>query len=429
MWNLHEALITPDQFARILVDDLDMPADKKPAIAVQVATQIRTQLEEYAGVALHPLFHSTWTIEGDGTTTKTIHPARSRDESSTPNPIPSTPIPSGLQLNSASAADEQPQVSANASPLRNGQPNGNAATALPTASILNPDDTYRCIVNLSIYLKTKHYTDRLEWSLLHPPGLAEMFAKRTCADLGLAGEWVPAITHAMYEAVLKLKKEACERGGLMSAYEIDNDTLEDREAGWRFGLRPLGVTPEEGGSDWEPRLETLSKEEMEKRELDRERQVRRVRRETARFSSTTGLGQGGMPEIFDVGRGRESDVFGLPQGSGARDNAGGAGAEESLGRGERSKKKRRFRSLSPVGRDTPGATTGYGGDGTNLMEAERQSWRCSHCLVWGSAVWAVRDGPQGPRTLCHNCGLLYERDKQLPPWSKDLFLGEKPYPA
>ena len=59
-------------------------------------------------------------------------------------------------------------------------------------------------------------------------------------------------------------------------------------------------------------------------------------------------------------------------------------------------------------------------------------------MVWGTAVWAVRDGPAGPRvsdetdwlclleltlcfqTLCHNCGLLYERDKVAPEWSRDL---------
>ena len=29
------------------------------------------------------------------------------------------------------------------------------------------------------------------------------------------------------------------------------------------------------------------------------------------------------------------------------------------------------------------------------------------------------------KTLCNNCGLLYERDKQLPPWSKDIHLHDK----
>ena len=53
---------------------------------------------------------------------------------------------------------------------------------------------------------------------------------------------------------------------------------------------------------------------------------------------------------------------------------------------------------------------------------ERHSWRCAHCQVWGTGVWAVRDGPAGPRvrpfvfgrlliltemqSLCNNCGLV-----------------------
>lgn len=76
-----------------------------------------------------------------------------------------------------------------------------------------------------------------------------------------------------------------------------------------------------------------------------------------------------------------------------------------MGRGERSKKKRRFRSLSPAGRSgTPGGRYtpdvggggGYGGGGT-LTEIERTTWRCAHCRIWGTGVWAVRDGPYGPR--------------------------------
>jgi chromatin structure-remodeling complex subunit SFH1 len=51
------------------------------------------------------------------------------------------------------------------------------------------------------------------------------------------------------------------------------------------------------------------------------------------------------------------------------------------------------------------------------------TYRCHHCRLWGAAIWAVRDGPAGPRTLCHNCGYLYERDGKLPPWSYKLFDG------
>ncbi len=45
----------------------------------------------------------------------------------------------------------------------------------------------------------------------------------------------------------------------------------------------------------------------------------------------------------------------------------------------------------------------------------------------GNGRLAVRDGPRGPRTLCNNCGYLYERDKKLPPWSENLFYLDRPY--
>lgn len=262
-----------------------------------------------------------------------------------------------------------------------------SAARTPTSNELNPDDTYRCIITLNINLQNKLFTDKFEWSLLHPPGMAERFAKQTCADIGLTGEWIPAVTHAIYEAVLRLKKEACESGGLVGIYGnfFDNDAVPGQEAGWRYDNEHLA-------DEWEPKIERLSKEEIEKREGDRERQIRRLRRETARFSSTTNMDRG-LP--LQQGQQSQGGYFDQPIDS----------AETPMGRGERSKKKRRFRSLSPQGRSgTPGGggrgtpdQTGYGGSGGGLAEWERQTWRCSHCAVHGSAVWAVRDGPSGPR--------------------------------
>jgi chromatin structure-remodeling complex subunit SFH1 len=138
-------------------------------------------------------------------------------------------------------------------------------------------------------------------------------------------------------------------------------------------------------SEWEPRVEQLSKEEIEKREGERERHIRRLRRETARFSSSTMM-------------------TGTPQVGGTSGYFDSEPAEERMGRGERSKKKKRFRSLSPLaragtpGRGTPdvGGVAGYGG-GVSLTEFERNTWRCAHCKVWGTSVWAVRDGPHGPK--------------------------------
>lgn len=376
-WNLHETLITTDQFAQTLVQDLDLP--NRAGVVAEISKQIRTQLEEYAGVALHPLFHTEQqnlgaqqvaNVGASATAVGTPRPTMalaSRDDSPTSalraGSRADTPMQTGLPTPSQAPTSQVPDVTAEATPI------------LPDSDDYNPDDTYRCIINLNLNLASMLYTDKFEWSLLHPPGTAEAFAKTTCADLGLTGEWIPAMTHAIYEAVLRLKKEACEAGGLVTGWgglqqELPNDAAHGAEAGWRYD-------PDHLADEWEPKVEILSKEEIEKREGDRERQVRRLRRETARFSSTAGM-LGGTP-------------FGVPEAE-----------EERMGRGERSKKKRRFRSLSPLGRGgTPGGrgtpdVGGYGGGGA-LTDQERMTWRCSHCQVWGTSVWAVRDGPAGPK--------------------------------
>ena len=372
LWNLHESLTTTDQFAQAMVQDLDLPDRGK--LANEISKQIRTQLEEYAGIALHPLFQQTG-VNGLATTLL----GDSRDVSATPAASGNaTPMRNGIRSNgfstpsrfpTTSVPPPQPEVKALATPIT------------PECDDYNPDDMYRCIVNLNINLSNHLYTDKFEWSLLHPPGTAELFAKQTCADLGLPREWVPAMTHAIYEAVLRLKKEACESGGLLGGYggEIPNEAAHGAEAGWRYDNETLAA-------EWEPKVEQLSKEEIEKREGDRERQIRRLRRETARFSSSTMM-------------------MGTPQAGGTGGYFDPEPAEERMGRGERSKKKKRFRSLSPLaragtpgGRGTPdvGGIAGYGGGGS-LNEFERSAWRCSHCKTWGTAVWAVRDGPQGPR--------------------------------
>lgn len=376
LWNLHETVITTDQFAATLVQDLDLP--NQTILINEISKQIRTQLEEYAGVALHPLFHSEDKTPPNGFAAALAPTAQSsfRDTPATPaTPLhlsargPETPIRNGIDTPTKVKGSQQlPDVTATATPIPAGSDD------------LNADDTYRCVVYLNINLASQLYTDKFEWSLLHPPGTAEAFAKVTCADLGLSGEWVPVLTHAIYEAVLRLKKEACEAGGLVTGWGLmgpelpPNDAAHGAEAGWRHD-------PEHLADAWEPKIEILSQEEMEKREIDRERQVRRLRRETARFSSNTGM------------------IGGTPLGG-----AYGAEVEEErMGRGERTKKKRRFRSLSPLGRSgTPGGRgtpdAGYGGGGSgSLTEQERISWRCTHCRIWGGSVWAVRDGPYGPR--------------------------------
>jgi chromatin structure-remodeling complex subunit SFH1 len=410
LWNLHEALITPDQFARTFVEELDFPTLRKQAMIIEISNQIRQQLEEHASTALHPLFQSSAPQTAAPTTAAPTpgHLPMSREMSSTPMQA-DTPGGSFLQLPKANG---HVPVSDPASPAANGIADPGiavSAQSLPNdagpSSVLNPADSHRCILSISINLQNQLYTDKFEWSLLHPPGFAEMFAKQTCADLGLSGEWVPGMAHAIYEASLRLKKDMLDNGGSLAGVvgsgvngwgELENEACEYHGttesalgvgAGWRFDEDGLGA-------DWEPKIEVLSKEEIEKREGDRERQIRRQRRETARFTTTLAPLQtqsSGINDYFAGGLGSQQ--------------ANGGGEDERMGRGERSKKKRRFRSLSPVGRDTPD-TSGFAGSTTQLTEGERQYWLCSHCKVWGSAVWGVRDGPNGQKVCLLTTAML-----------------------
>lgn len=401
LWNLHEALITPDQFAKTFVDELDFPVMRKQVMVLEIANQIRQQLEEYAATALHPLFQPSFMHPVPPTTNAPSPSAQqgiSREESSTPMHA-DTPNTNPLQPSHTNGFNPS---SGRSTPMPNGTSTpAMAVTAQPlpkdpsTSLVHNPPDTHRCVLTLSINLQNRLYTDKFEWSLLHPSGFAELFAKQTCADLGLSGEWVPSMAHAIYEASLRLKKEMVENGGTLAGVvgsgvdgfgNIENEACEYHGtaepafgvgAGWRFDEDALG-------HDWEPKIEVLSKEEIERREGDRERQLRRARRETARFTTTYALQAQGSSlggDYFSGGLGSSQQI---------------TGDDERMGRGERSKKKRRFRSLSPVGRETP-EIAGFGGTSSQLTEGERQYWKCSHCQVWGSAIWGVRDGPAGPR--------------------------------
>ncbi|KJZ78349.1 hypothetical protein HIM_02387 [Hirsutella minnesotensis 3608] len=374
-WNLHETLITTDQFAQTLAQDLDLP--NRSSVVAEISKQIRTQLEEYAGVALHPLFHTEQSAPAAALAQSTAGGANGAAVS-TPRPgmsLKSRADSPASFARALSRPDTPAQTAGPATPTQGPAPKvtAEATPILPDSDDYNPDDTYRCVINLNLNLSSMLYTDKFEWSLLHPPGTAEAFAKIT----------------------------SCEAGGLVAGWggvqqDLPNDAANGSEAGWRYD-------PDHLADDWEPKVEFLTKEEIEKREGDRERQVRRLRRETARFSSTAGM-LGGTP-------------FGAPAEL----------EEERMGRGERSKKKRRFRSLSPLGRGgTPGGrgtpdVGGYGGGGA-LTDAERITWRCSHCRIWGTSVWAVRDGPAGPKSLCANCGSLYERDRKLPRQIRNLHL-------
>ncbi|KAI0039780.1 SNF5-domain-containing protein [Auriscalpium vulgare] len=235
VWNLREMLITPEQFARTFCADLELPAS--PWVET-VAAQIRAQLEDQEGVG-------------------------------------------GMELAVDGTAEEG-------------------------------DDVPECRVVLSIDVQVDNYhlVDHIEWDLrstLTP----EAFSHQVCLDLGLSGEASPLIAHAIHEELMKHKKDSIEWGVIGGHGEVastedisaprDKSGLSLMKDKTGLGLG-WGRAPKQGRGpqvlrsvwrDWaeaeefKTRWELLTQEEVERREVERERASRRLRRETSKFQSST----------------------------------------------------------------------------------------------------------------------------------------------
>ncbi|KAI0069951.1 SNF5-domain-containing protein [Panus rudis PR-1116 ss-1] len=242
VWNLNEGLIKPEAFARIFCFDLELP--ENPWVET-IANQIKAQLEDYEGVA-------------------------------------------GMDL-----GDPYVQYS-------------NSMEEVPEC---------RVILSIDVQIGNYHLVDHIEWDLFSTL-TPESFAQTLCADLGLGGEAIPLISHAIHEELIKHKRDAIEWGviggddandGSSNANVAADGTEKPRD---KSGLSLLkdktglglgwGRTPKDGRGpkplrsvwkDWpeaeefRTRFEVLSAEEVERREIERERAARRLRRETSKFQS------------------------------------------------------------------------------------------------------------------------------------------------
>ena len=136
--------------------------------------------------------------------------------------------------------------------------------------------------------------DHIEWDL-HSHLTPEEFAIQLCADLGLSGEAPPLVAHAIHEELIKHKRDAIEWGVVGGDYDILNNPeggsnlslLKDKTGlglGW-------GRTPRDGRGpktlrsawrDWaeieefRTKFEVLTADEVERREMERDRATRFV---------------------------------------------------------------------------------------------------------------------------------------------------------
>ncbi|KAJ3891640.1 hypothetical protein GG344DRAFT_46923 [Lentinula edodes] len=256
LWNLHEpsASITPEVFAAQFCRDLDIGVDP---YGEMVARQIRAQVEDARGEA--------WVGWMDSL---------------------------GFSVDEHNDDDDEEDLDLNLNQHQN-----------PPSLTQNTE--CRVILSLDVQISTHHLTDHIEWDLLSPL-TPEAFSLQLCADLGLSGEAIPLIAHAVHEELCRHRRDVVDWGVLGAPHPPSAPLLGDSEGTVKdrtgLGLGSLGRPSRERDGrypkplrsawrDWAEaeeyatRWEVLSPEEVERREVERERAGRRLRRETSKWRS------------------------------------------------------------------------------------------------------------------------------------------------
>ncbi|KAI8367603.1 uncharacterized protein BYT42DRAFT_618021 [Radiomyces spectabilis] len=129
-----------------------------------------------------------------------------------------------------------------------------------------PNDSIRVVINLDLQIGKVNLRDRFEWDLSNTTSNApEVFSRQLASEVGLGGEYVAIIAHAIREQLYQHKRQ------LVDEYGFEGEVAKPLASAFR--------SVEEAGS-WTPQMEMLSNEELEKLLVAQERNIRRLRRET-----------------------------------------------------------------------------------------------------------------------------------------------------
>lgn len=156
------------------------------------------------------------------------------------------------------------------------------------------------VLKIDVQIGTYHLLDNIEWDLLSPL-TPEAFTQKLCTELGLSGEAAPLISHAIHEELIKHKKDAVEWGVIGGDKELAEEALaaaadKPRDKSGASLLKDKtglglgwGRAPKDGRGpkvlksvwrdwaeleDFKTRFEVLSAEEVERREIEKERASR-----------------------------------------------------------------------------------------------------------------------------------------------------------
>ncbi|RKP00085.1 hypothetical protein CXG81DRAFT_19913 [Caulochytrium protostelioides] len=292
LWNTAEQLVTPEHFAQLFIDDFDnvYPRHFVPLIA----QSIRAQLSALEPAAVEELLPPSPTpspavlppldtppggplevAAASLASSASSPPPPPTSSSSAPPPPPARPTTTDAGAASLPPSDpgmkSEPRDAATATAVAAPtSPPPPTATALPApfAAVPPPstplDDGERAIIRLNLHVGTLHLRDQFEWPLSPAAEGAitpECFAAMLAADVGIAGQFVPAIAVAIREQVAAARLQTGEtaRAPPLAPHK-----------------RPFRGEAVE--TEWQPDVRELDEESLARLAKERDRQGRRLRR-------------------------------------------------------------------------------------------------------------------------------------------------------
>lgn len=305
-WNLKEPVVTPEQFAIHLCEDLILPIQH---FSTPIVSAIKEQLEEYK---LHEKFQGHLAshvippeeeLLGDDIKMENTHHVqinqeiianlqqqkedswwahwrdrilRVDEQCSDPqqDPIHLQPDSKRIKLEPhVTPTIHQSSIKSRLIDQHDQNLKPEPAEGI-TVSMDMRDDELRIPINLDIISGNIHLTDRFEWEISEINNSPEEFVEIYANDLGLGGEFKTAIAHSIREQIETYVKSLA----LVehhNGYPVPNDEL-------RYAFLQRVTEPIRTGQvdDFTPFLNLLNAEELDRQEKEHDREARRKRRQT-----------------------------------------------------------------------------------------------------------------------------------------------------
>ncbi|ORY99902.1 hypothetical protein BCR43DRAFT_126413 [Syncephalastrum racemosum] len=354
-WNLNEILITPEQFAEVMCEDLRLPTSTFTPLITQA---IRQQVEDY-------YLHASSMVTQNDTCTE-----QHED------------VEQVMQLFQ--------------------KPNGGSTPLPQEATLTEPTQAeLRLVIKLDITVGNQALVDQFEWDINCRQNSPERFAHVLVTELGLGGEFKSAIAHSIREQVHTHTKSL-----LITGHEFDGDTVTDVELRKCFRPSLQSIVREADMADkFTPAVMEYTDVEIQKLERDRMREARRKRRQ--------GRGRRGMimPDREPLSTHRTGVVLAPPQ---PNDDANDKHESGYSQRRSALKARQNIAAEAAGGSldfsDDEPQQMGRGTMQTIQLQATSsnvaQSWACSHCRCRINDTPAVRRGPLGDK-VTKDCNWCY----------------------